>query len=143
MPRNPIGKQAMTDAERQARRRRKLQQKADAALTRRERLRKREQNAKDFQPMPPGITYWRRVTLRVDRDAEVWQPLTRPLPACDNALEDDEVVTLIRQLHRVAYERGITIPEPDTDNPTHASLLQAKHVQPAAPGEMVTIGPRP
>jgi hypothetical protein len=58
MPRHPIGKKAMSPAERQRRRRKKLAKQALARMSNSERL---EKQARTYIPMPPGITYWVRV----------------------------------------------------------------------------------
>ena len=69
---------------------------------------RRDQNALTYGPSPPGITYWRAVTVITDDGArELWTPKTRPLAVCSKDLEDDELQSLIRQLHRIAHTRGL------------------------------------
>jgi len=109
MGRKPIGKRAMTPAQRQRRRRKKLRANLSSELRRLERNKRRAEALKEWLPVPPGITYWR--TVQVERGGEILQPITRPLAVCQRELDDDEVLALIRQLHFIAKQRGIEIPE--------------------------------
>lgn len=102
----------MTPAERQARRRKRLRKERSVEVRRLERLLRRERNALAYIPSPPGITYWRSVTVLTDEgEQEVLTPKTRPLATCANQLEDDEVRSLIHQLHAIARERGLELAE--------------------------------
>ena len=78
MPRAPIGKRAMTPAERQQKRRkrRKRLKKEKLALGRKaERQRQLLKAADDYLPTPPGITYWRKVTVVTPQgERDVWSP---------------------------------------------------------------------
>jgi hypothetical protein len=110
-----MGARAMTAAERQARRRKRLRKERDAEWKRKERLRRREKNARDYIPTPPGVTYWRqvRVVTPEGEERDVWAPRTRPLAACRNDLEDDDVRALLFALHTLARQRGINLAEGD------------------------------
>lgn len=145
MGRKPIGKRAMTPAERQRRRRKKLKRERSAEARRKERLRRRDEHALEYQTMPPGVTYWREVTVQTDEgEREVFAPVTRPLAVCETALDDEEVRQLLRQLVRMAKARGIEIPDDEPlDDPTSASLIQARDVREEPPHDSVTIGPKP
>ena len=149
MGRKPVGKRAMTPAERQARRRKRLRKERSVEVRHREGLIRREKRALAhiYIPMPPGITYWRYVTVLTDEgEREVVAPTTRPLATCGTDLEDDEIHSLIRQLRRIARQRGLAIePEGEVVDETHASLNQVGDVDrakiPSRGG--VLIGPRP
>jgi hypothetical protein len=100
----------MTPAERQKRRRARLRKERTAEVKRSERLRYRAKAAASYIPMPPGITYWRRVTVVTpDGERQVWAPTARPLAACDNNLDDDDVRALLFALHKIAAKRGIDV----------------------------------
>ena len=137
MGRKPVGKRAMTPAERQARRRKRLRKERSVEVRRRDRLMRREKNALAHIPMPPGITYWRYVTVLTDEgEREVWAPTTRPLATCGTDLEDEDVQSLIRQLRRIARQRGLPVEtEGEVVDETHASLLQARDVDHAKVGK--------
>jgi hypothetical protein len=103
MARPPIGKRAMTPAERQRRRRKKLRRHQSAEVQQQLRRKRRDEHAKKYMPMPPGITYWRTAEiLTADGPREIRTPATKPLAACEQDLEDDEVMSLLRQLTRQA-----------------------------------------
>jgi hypothetical protein len=55
---------AFTAGERQRRRRKKLRQARSAELNRMHARKARDEEAKQYIPSPPGITYWRKVTLQ-------------------------------------------------------------------------------
>ena len=63
--RPPIGKKAMTAAERQRRRRKKAAKVKTLAQMKLWATKKREEYAKDYTPAPPGITYWRYRQVRM------------------------------------------------------------------------------
>ena len=114
---------------------------------------RREKNARAYMSAPPGITYWRQVTvLTNDGEREIWAPKTRPLATCSD-LDDDEVLSEIRQLHRIARKRGLAVDtegeaidlESEAIDETNASLLQVRDVDHAQVNDhtAVWIGPRP
>ena len=70
---------------------------------------RREEHAKKYIPMPPGVTTWRKVRVYPNTEAEILMPLTRPLAACETDLDDDEVLGLLAQLKRIAKNRGLKI----------------------------------
>ena len=114
MGRKPIGKRAMTPAERQKRHRARLRKAKDAEWMKKERLKRRQENARRFMPTPPGTTYWRKVRVMTpEGEQEIWAPLTRPLAACETDLEDEDIQALLSQLHKIAAKRGIPIPTTD------------------------------
>ena len=60
-----------------------------------------DERAETFIPTPPSITYWRCVTVRPgDAERKIMQPITKPLPACERDLDDEEVVVLLKQIVR-------------------------------------------
>ena len=74
----------------------------------RQRARKaRDQQAEQYIPYPPGITYWRKVTLRAGETTEIMQPKTQLLPSIAGDLEDDEVRSLLEQITKLARKRGL------------------------------------
>jgi hypothetical protein len=153
MARPPIGKKAMTPAERQRRRRKRLKKEKAALGCRAENQRRRLKAAKTYMPMPPGITYWRTVKVKT-ADGQVIEtavPLTKLLPSLEvGELDNADIIALLRQLTRAAIARGLLTPgEPvpvaplDAAGPTVASLLQAASTRELEPGEGCTIGPAP
>ena len=118
MPRAPIGKRAMTPAERQQKRRKrrnrlKRLKKEKLALGRKaERQRQLLKAADDYLPTPPGITYWRKVAVVTPQgERDVWSPKSRPLPSIEmHALDDGNLVNLIDALLAEARRRGISLP---------------------------------
>ena len=89
--------------------------------------------------------------LTNDGEREIWTPKTRPLATCSD-LEDDELQSLIRQLHRIARKRGLAVDtegevdlESEAIDETNASLLQVRDVDHAQVNDhtAVWIGPRP
>src|SRR3954451_6636820 len=102
MGRSPIGKKAMTPAERQRRRRAKLAKTHKAVIARKLRLKRRGKAANEFSlPEPPGLTLWRWV-WHEETQMRICIPITRPLPAVAQRLEDDEVLDLLHQLRDIA-----------------------------------------
>lgn len=58
--------------------------------------------------MPPGITYWTRVVFETtDGPRSMLQPKTKPLAACSNNLDDDDILQLVRQLGSTCRKRGL------------------------------------
>lgn len=109
MGRQPIGKAAMTAAERQRRRRRKLRQGRRFEIDKKHRAMAREREAERYIPTPPGITHWEHVpTVTADGSRrKVWAPVTKPLATCAANLDDDDVLVLLVSLAQVAVDRGI------------------------------------
>jgi hypothetical protein len=107
--RPPIGKKAMTAAERQRRRRKTLAKQKTSIATKAIRAMARQKTADDYIPAPPGITYWSRCEVRlVDGTLKtILEPKTKPLAACDTNLDDDDVLALIRRLGTMAKQRGL------------------------------------
>jgi hypothetical protein len=107
--RPPLGKQAMTAAERQRRRRKKLAKQKSSNQAKALRAIARQKNADSYMPVPPGITFWRRAKVRLDDGCimETSLPIQKPLASCETTLDDDDVLALIRRLGAVAKRRGI------------------------------------
>ena len=151
MARKPIGKAAMTPAERQRRRRKRLKAEQLKTATAAERRRRRLKNAAAYIPMPPGVTYWRKVAVVTpEGEREVLAPTTQPYPSLALAdFEDAEVVVLLRALAREADRRRLFPPDTlaaigpllTAGEETAKSLLQARTVRKLEPGEGCTIGP--
>ncbi len=66
----------------------------------------RDKAALKYCPMPPGITYYEQIAVRLADGATrpVMGPKTKPLAAC---CDDDDVLALIRQLGAMATQRGL------------------------------------
>jgi hypothetical protein len=95
MGRKPIGKKAMTAAERQRRRRARLRKEKLKLGCKAEKERKHLKAAERYIPTPPGITHW--IKVRVG-DREVWSPTTQPLPSMRwDQLRDEDLRSLIEQ----------------------------------------------
>jgi hypothetical protein len=109
MGRPPLRKKgAFTAAERQARRRKRLRAARSAETQRKERLRHRAKMAEQYIPVPPGVTVWVKVAIPAGKAAVILQPQTRPLASFSAGdLEDEDVLSLIAQLNRIAHERGL------------------------------------
>jgi hypothetical protein len=107
--RPPIGKKAMTPAERQRRRRKKLAKKKSHAIAKKLGLQKRAKLAALYNPVPPGITYWRyrRVRLADGTLSHIPWAETKPLAACRQDLDAGDIFALIRRLSTIARDRGI------------------------------------
>jgi hypothetical protein len=118
MPRQPLGKRAMAPAERQQKRRKRLRKEKLATGHKAEKQRRLLKAAADFMPMPPGITYWRKVTVTTpELEREVWTPTTQPLAAIDmhdglSVLADEDISRLLQALLEEAAKRGLTAGEP-------------------------------
>ncbi len=130
MGRKTIGKKPMTPAERQRRRRKRLKTERSAEVRKKLAAKARDERALQYNPMPPGITVWRRVRVKAREDTEIWQPKTRPLAAVQDGLEDNDILSLLRDLRILAAERGLS-PEsqPHLGKPV-----------PPGPDECVTVG---
>ena len=124
MGRKPIGKKQMTPAERQRRRRKRLKTERSAEVRKKLAAKARDERALQYNPMPPGITVWRKVRVKAREDTEIWQPMTRPIAAVQDGLEDNDILSLLRDLRILAAERGLSpesqpnlgkvvLPEPD------------------------------
>jgi hypothetical protein len=107
---------AMTAAERQKRHRKRNRKQRTDEVVRMERFMRREENAKNYIPSPPGITYWRKVRFRPNEEVEEMLPTTRPLAQCDHDLDDEEVLALLDQLEKIARARGLTLPARPTND---------------------------
>ena len=70
---------------------------------------RREERAKKYIPMPPGITCWKKVRVIPNVETEIWRPVTRPLARCETDLTDEEVLGLIADLNLIARRRGLTV----------------------------------
>ena len=99
-------KGASTAAERQARRRKRLRKTRSAVLNRQRAHKARDQQAEQYIPYPPGITYWRKVTLRAGETTEIMQPKTQPLPSIAGDLEDDGTPLAAGADHEAGAEAG-------------------------------------
>lgn len=107
MGRPPIGKKAMTDAERQMRRRKKVAAEASAEVHKIRKAQKRAKATKGIFPAPPGISYWRFIDIEPGVRTTISQPTTRPFAQCELDLEPDDVLALIGQLAGRARQLGI------------------------------------
>lgn len=107
MGRKPVGKKAMTAAERQRRRRKRLRSAKLKLGKKALRQKKLLEAGEQYIPTPPGVTYWRRVTIRtVDGDRTFWQPTTRPLAAMAwGELTDADLDALREHLDREVRKR--------------------------------------
>lgn len=101
----------MTGAERQRRRRKKLAGARSVEIKTAYRKKFRDDAALKYCPAPPGITYYEQIAVRLADGATrlVMVPKTKPLAACCDNLDDDDVLALIRQLGAMATERGLTV----------------------------------
>ena len=130
MGRKPIGKKPMTPAERQRRRRKRLKTERSAEVRKKLAGKARDERALSYNPMPPGITVWRKTRIKAREEIEIWQPTTRPLAAVQD-LEDDDLLALLRDLRILASERGLS---PELEPPLGKPVLPG-------PDECVTVGP--
>ncbi len=130
MGRNTIGKKPMTPAERQRRRRKRLKTERSAEVRKKMAAKAREEKALEYIPMPPGITVWFKKRMKANEAVEVWIPRTRPLAAFQDGLEDDDILSLLRDLRILAAERGLS---PEAEPPLGKPVLPG-------PDECVTVG---
>ena len=130
MGRKTIGKKPMTPAERQRRRRKHLKTERSTEVRKKLAAKARDERALQYNPMPPGITVWRKVRVKAREDTEIWQPKTRPIAAVQDGLEDNDILSLLRDLRILAAERGLS-PESQPN--------LGKVVLPG-PDECVTVG---
>lgn len=108
MGRPPIGRKAMTPAERQRKRRGKVIRAQVAAATKGKRDRAKDKAHAAYIPKPPGLTYWEQVTVQTaEGERTAWAPKSRPLAACHSDLTDGDVLALLEQLEAIARERGL------------------------------------
>ncbi len=130
MGRNSIGKKPMTPAERQRRRRKRLKADRSAEVRKKSAAKARDERALQYNPMPPGITVWFKKRIRANEEFEAWIPRTRPLAAFQDGLEDDDILSLLRDLRILAAERGLSL---DSEPPLGKPILPG-------PDECVTVG---
>ena len=130
MGRKSIGKKPMTPAERQRRRRKRLKTERGAEVRKKLAAKTRDEKALQYNPMPPGITVWRKVRVKAREEMEIWQPTTRPLAAFQDGLEDDDILSLLRDLRILAAERGLS---PESEPNLGRPVLPG-------PDECVTVG---
>lgn len=99
----------MSAAERQRRRRERLRKEQDKAVAAGKRAMAADKARANYIPMPPGITYWRKVVVQTaEGEREVWTPETRPVATLDAVdLSDDDVMALLVKLRAVAVARGL------------------------------------
>ena len=108
MGRPPIKKTAMTAAERQRRRRARLRREQGAAVTKAKRAKARDNAQANYMPMPPGLTYWRKVKVQTaEGEQEIWHPTTRPIATLPDDLSDDDIRSLLAQLAEMVRARGL------------------------------------
>ncbi len=111
MGRTPIGRRAMTPAQRQRRRRKRLRKEQGDYVLKVESLRQRYEKAKEYIPSPPGITYYESIIIVTpEGERSIFVPKTRPLAACGDDLEDEDVMALLERLEAMAKERGLLSP---------------------------------
>ena len=108
MGRKPIGRRAMTPVERQRRHRKRLRKEKTAHALKIEAARQRQISAEKYIPYPPGITYYEKVSvITPEGEQTIFVPKTRPLAACRDDLEDEDVVALLDQLEKIAKGLGL------------------------------------
>lgn len=109
MGRPPIGKKAMTPAERQKRRRKAAAKSETVEQRKGRRARVQAGIDKAYIPTPPGITYWEHVAVKQNdgTDTLIWAPKTRPLASCHLDLSDDDLRALLDALQKEATRRGL------------------------------------
>lgn len=133
MGRKPIGRKAMAPAERQRRRRAKVKRKLiaagsaeDKAERRKRRLAKRGER---IVPMPPGITYWREVTISTpEGPVQTWAPITQPAAGVALLqLTDAEIDSLIDNLtHELARREGKRPPTSQLEDAAFLTMLMSR-----------------
>ena len=108
MGRPPIGKSAMSPAERQQRRR-KLN-----ALAEKQKIEPVDPNPKrrrrpDYLPMPAGLVFWEPVKVVAVDGSHITakMPIRRPLAEVDGTLTDDDLLYLVGKLSAQAIQRGL------------------------------------
>ncbi len=130
MGRKPIGKKPMTPAERQRRHRKRLKTERSAEVRKKLAAKARDERALQYNPMPPGITVWYKKRMKANEEFDAWIPRTRPIAAVQDGLEDNDILSLLRDLRILAAERGLS-PESQPN--------LGKVVLPG-PDECVTVG---
>lgn len=138
--RNPIGKKAMTPAERQARRRKKIAKADSAAVAKMKHAQSRTKAAKTFEAMPPGINVWRRIkVMGADGEPmEIWSAKQRPLTSMRvGDLQDEDLMSLTRSLLAEMNRRSLDL------NEVPPSIMGARKLlaDDLGPNESMTIGP--
>ena len=138
MSRKSLYQKPMTPAERQRRHRAKTKRELLKLGSKAERQRRLAKAAEQYIPMPPGVTYWREVTVVTpEGERTVWNPHTQPLAAVmAGKLSAAEIVGLIQLLQHEQERRqgGRKV----MDEETVTDLLTER------PGRdtCVTVGPR-
>ena len=86
--------------------------------------------------MPPGIYFWKEVAVRTadDKIVDIWRPHRRPLAACREDLEDEDILSLLDELHGMARDRGLDL----SHLPPYPSKMRN-----LASGESVTLSGLP
>ena len=130
MGRNSIGKKPMTPAERQRRRRKRLKTERSAEVRKKLAAKGRDEGARQNNPMPSGSTVWFKKRMKANEEFDAWIPRTRPIAAIQDGLEDNDILSLLRDLRILAAERGLS-PESQPN--------LGKVVLPG-PDECVTVG---
>ena len=130
MGRNSIGKKPMTPAERQRRRRKRLKTERSDEVRKKSAAKARDERALAYIPMPPGITVWFQKRMKANEEFDAWIPRTRPLAAFQDGLEDDDILSLLRDLRILATERGLSL---ESEPPLGKPVLPG-------PDECVTVG---
>jgi len=97
MGRPPIGKKAMTAAERQRRRRKRRSRRTRSVAAKLKRARQQARAEPAVLPALPGVSYWvlSKMILESGQVREIWHPLTLLLAACSPMLSDTDLVALI------------------------------------------------
>ncbi len=130
MGRKTIGKKPMTPAERQRRRRKRLKTERSTEVRKKLAGKARDERALQYNPMPPGITVWYKKRMKAREVSEIWQPMTRPIAAVQDGLEDNDILSLLRDLRILAVERGLS---PESEPHLGKPVLPG-------PDECVTVG---
>lgn len=114
MGRKPLKKKAMTDAERQARRRKKVRDEKLKTGRKAEAQKKLLKAATQYVPCPPGITYYEEITAKLEDGTfrKVWVPKQRPLATVDwRELSDADLEELIATATERLRRRRAGLPE--------------------------------
>lgn len=142
MGRRPIGKKAMTAAERQRRRRAQLRLKSLKVGSKAERQKRQLKAAGKYIPIPPGFTFWRyEDVIGVDgKPRRIIAPMSKPLAAIALTFVDDaDIGALVRLLVQEAERRGLTLDRVMAAAAKRWEVLRSRDMPPGADGEM--IGP--
>lgn len=111
MGRPPIGKKAMSAAERQKRHRKKQKREFSALAKKAAQQKARLEAAKHDKPMPPGFHVWRRRTVNTpDGETDIWVSDERPFASTDLSLvENIDLGVLGALLQAEATKRGLQL----------------------------------